>query len=123
MKYRRLKLQDAFREEISLIIQREIKDPGMGFVTVLDVKMTEDLKTAKVFCSVYGEGEEKGKTMEALKRSKGYIKFLLGKRVRLKYMPDITFSLDTTYDKIAAIEAILKKESRASEEEDRASED
>lgn len=111
MRYRKLRIQDQLREEISLIIQREIKDPGVGFVTILDVKMTDDLKIAKVYCSVYGEEGDKKKTMEALQRSKGYIKFLLGKRVQLKYMPDLTFVLDTTFDKVARIEEILKKDS------------
>ena len=48
MKYRRFRLQDQIREEISSIIQQEIKDPGIGFITILEVRMTEDLKYAKV---------------------------------------------------------------------------
>lgn len=102
------------REEISLILQREIKDPGIGFVTILEVKMTDDLKNAKVYCSVFGEDEEKKKTLEALQRSKGYIKFLLGKRIQLKYMPDLTFTLDNTFDTIARIEEILRKDTHVS---------
>ena len=73
MRYRKLRLQDQLREEISFIIQREIKDPRVGFVTILEVKMSNDLKIAKVYCSVYGEDEDKKKTIEALQRSKGYI--------------------------------------------------
>jgi ribosome-binding factor A len=111
MKYRRLRVQDLLREEISSIIQRDVKDPGLGlgFVTILEVKMTEDLKTAKVFFSIYGTEEEKKKTMEALNRSRGYIKFLLGKRIKLRYTPDLYFSLDDTYEKISKIEEILEK--------------
>jgi ribosome-binding factor A len=115
MKYRKLRIQDQLREEISLIIQREIKDPGIGFVTILEVKMTDDLKIAKVYCSVYGE-EDKKKTIDALQRSKGYIKFLLGKRVQLKYMPDLTFILDTTYEKVARIEELLRKDANVQED-------
>ncbi|MCX5798656.1 MAG: 30S ribosome-binding factor RbfA [Proteobacteria bacterium] len=110
MRYRRLRVQDLLQEEISSIIQRDIKDPGLGFITILEVKMTEDLKTAKVVCSVYGEHEEKEKTMKALNRSKGYIKFLLGQRIKLRLMPEINFILDNSYEKIARIEEILKKE-------------
>ncbi len=113
MRYRKLKVQDFLREEISLIIQREIRDPGMGFVTILGVKMSEDLKLAKVFLSIYGDEEAKKNTLEALKRSKGYIKFLLGKRVNLRYMPEINFVLDDTYEKAARIEEILKRETHA----------
>lgn len=110
MKYRRLKLQDLLREEISSMILRDIKDPGFGLITILDVKMTEDLKYAKVFYSVYGSDEEKEKTAKALKRSRGYIKFLLGERLKLRSMPDISFVIDDSYEKIARIEEILKKE-------------
>ncbi len=102
-------MQDQIREEISSIIQQEIKDPGIGFITVLEVKMTEDLKHAKVLYSVYGSEEEKEKTMEALKRARGFIKHLLGGRVQLRYTPDLTFALDTEQEKFARIDALLQK--------------
>jgi ribosome-binding factor A len=101
-------MQDLFREEISAIIQREISDPGFGFITVLDVKLSEDLKYAKILYSVYGSDEEKQKTTEALKRARGYIKHLLGKRVQLRLMPEITWEIDTQQDKIERIEEILE---------------
>jgi ribosome-binding factor A len=110
MKYRKLRVQDLFREEISLIIQREVRDPGMGFVTILDVRMSDDLKIAKVLLSIYGSEEEKQNTLEALKRSKGYIKLLLGQRVKMRAMPELRFILDDTFEKAARIEEILKKE-------------
>ncbi|HOJ42710.1 MAG TPA: 30S ribosome-binding factor RbfA, partial [Syntrophorhabdaceae bacterium] len=78
MRYRRLRVQDQLREEMSQIIFKDIKDPGLGFVTIMEVKLTEDLKIAKVFCSIYGDEAEKAKSMAALNRSKGYIRFLLG---------------------------------------------
>lgn len=110
MRYRRLRIQDLLRDEISLIIQRDLRDPGVGFVTILDVKVSEDLKIAKVMCSIYGNDEEKKKTLQALKRSRGYVKFLLGQRIKLRYMPDINFVLDDVYEKALRIEEILKKE-------------
>lgn len=116
MRYRRFKLQDLLREEISLIIQRDLKDPGLGMVTIVDVRVTEDLRSARILYSVYGDKEEKEKTNEAIKRSKGYIKYLLGQRIKLKYMPDIHFVTDDTYDHIEKIEGILKKVSHVSED-------
>jgi len=104
------------REEIASILQKDMKDPGIGFTTILEVKMSEDLKHAKVFCSVYGDDKKKEKTMEALRRSRGYIKFLLGQRITIKYMPDITFVLDNTQEKVARIEDILKKVAHAPED-------
>ena len=109
MRYRRFRLQDQFREEISSIIQQEIKDPGIGFITVLDVKLTEDLKHAKVLYSVYGSKEEIEKTTEALGRAKGYIKHLLGSRVKLRFIPELTFVFDTEQEKRARIDELLEK--------------
>ncbi len=109
MKYRRFRLQDLLREEISAIIQQEMKDPGIGFITILEVKLTEDLKYGKVNYSVYGSEEEKRKTVEALRRAKGYIKHVLGTRVKLKFMPELTFVLDTGQEKLDRIEELLKK--------------
>ena len=116
MKYRKERMQDFLREEISLIIQQEIKDPGLGFITVIDVRMTEDLKYAKVYYSVFGSEEEKERTAQALKRATSYIKHLLGDKVRMKYMPDITFVYDTDQEKAARIDAILKQVGNAREE-------
>jgi ribosome-binding factor A len=116
MKYRRERVQDFLREEISLIIQQEIKDPGLGFITVIDVKMTDDLKFAKVYYSVFGSEEEKERTAQALKRATNYIKHLLGDKVRMKYMPDIAFVYDTDQEKFARIDAILKQVGNVSED-------
>ena len=111
MRYRRLRVQDLLREEISLIIQRDLQDPGLGFVTIVEVKVSEDLKSAKVYASIYGSEEEQKNTLEALRRSKGYIKFLLGKRVTLRYIPDLTFLLDDTMERVQRMEEIFRKES------------
>jgi ribosome-binding factor A len=116
-------LQDQLREEISAIIQQEIKDPGIGFITILDVKMTEDLKYAKILYSVYGSEEEKHKTVEALRRAKGYIKHLLGTRIKLRYTPELTFVFDTEQEKHARIDELLKKVESESERMDGVSED
>lgn len=116
MKYRRQRVQDFLREEISMIIQQEIKDPGLGFITIIDVKMTEDLKYAKVYYSVYGSDEEKERSAQALKRATSYIKHLLGDRVRMKFMPEITFVYDTEQEKAARIDEILKKASDVSKD-------
>jgi len=117
MRYRRLRVQDQLREEISLIIQREIRDPGLGFITIIDVQMSEDLKIAKVYFSIYGNDEEKKRTLEALKRSKGYIKFLLGKRVKLRYMPELYFMLDNSLEKVQRMEEVFKREADDGEDQ------
>lgn len=117
MRYRKFRIEDQLQEEISLIIQRELRDPGIGFVTIVEVKMSDDLRVAKVYYSVYGSEDDWKRTEEALERSKGYIKFLLGKRIRIKYMPELTFHPDRSYEKILKIEAILDRKREREDKE------
>lgn len=118
MRFRRLRVQDLLKEEISSILFQDIKDPGlgMGMITILEVKMTEDLKIARVYYSVYGSEEMREKARETLNRSKNYVKHLIGERIKLKYTPDIEFFYDDRFDKIARIEEILKKDRNARED-------
>jgi ribosome-binding factor A len=109
MAYRRLRVQDLIRDEVSLIFLRDIRDPDIGLVTVLGVEMTEDLRHAKIVCSIFGGKEEKEKALRALRRSKGYVKFLLGKRIRIKYMPEIEFVLDDSFERLRRIEELLER--------------
>ncbi len=74
------------------------------------------MKYAKVYYSVYGSDEEKEETAQALKRATSYIKHLLGEKVRMKYMPEITFIYDTEQEKAARIDAILKQVGSGPEE-------
>ena len=117
MRYRKERMQDLLREEISTIIQQDIKDPGLGFITVVEIRMTADLKHAKVYYTVYGTDEEKEKTAVALKRARNYVKHLIGERIRLKYVPDLTFVFDTDQERAARIDEILKKVSHVSEDQ------
>lgn len=116
MRYRRLRLQDLLREEISSIIHKDLKDPGFGLITIVDVRVSEDLRTAKIFYSVYGDEKEKGKTNDAIKRSRGYIKHLLVQRMKLKIMPDIHFVIDDTYEHMEKIGEIFKRISHVPED-------
>lgn len=115
MRYRKERVQDLLREEISAILFQDIKDPGIGFVTIMEVKMSDDLKIARVHYSVFGNDEAKEKTFHALKRSRKYVKFLVGQRVKLKYIPDIEFIYDDRLDKMARIDELLKKDDHVGE--------
>lgn len=115
MRYRRERVEDLLREEISSILFREIRDPGLGFVTILEVKLTADFRNAKIMYSVYGDDTVKESTDKVLKRSAKYIKFLLGERVKLRSMPDLTFAYDDRFERLARIEEILKKDAHSRE--------
>jgi ribosome-binding factor A len=76
------------REEIADIIMRKVKNPHLGFVTVTDVELSEDLKIARVFVSVMSEGDQ-GATIEILNSARGLIRSEISKRVRVKFIPVI----------------------------------
>ncbi len=107
--YKRSKrVADLLREEISDIILKRLKDPRMGFVTVVDVSVTEDLKLARVYVSSLKE-EEREQTVQILKSAKNFIRQELGRRVKLKTIPDLEFFADTTIEYGSRIDKLLKE--------------
>ncbi len=96
------------REEIADIIMRRIKDPRLGFITVTDVELSEDLKIAKVFISVLKE-EDKQVTLEILNSAKGLIRSEVSKRVRVKFIPTLEFMIDKSIEHGNKIDRLLKE--------------
>ncbi len=92
------KLAELLKEEISEILLKEVKDPRIGFVSLTEVKVSGDLKHAKVFVSVYGEDEEKKETMKGLKEATGYIRKLVGDRITTYHTPEILFKYDDSIE-------------------------
>ena len=80
--------------EISDIIRTRLRDPRIGFITITEVEIANDLKTAKVYVSVLGEDKQKKQTLRALERARTLIQNELGQRVRLRYIPMLFFYLD-----------------------------
>lgn len=113
------RVAERIREEVSLIIQNRVKDPGMGVVTVTDVTVTPDLKTARVHYSVLGGDAERLAVRDALRRSKGFIRKELGRSMQLRYSPELAFIYDDTYEKGARIDRLLRE---VKTEEDRGEE-
>lgn len=98
---------EQIKKELSQIIQREIKDPRIGFVTVTGVEMSGDLQIAKVFVSIFGEEDEKKETLAALDKAKGYMRSEIGKRIRLRYIPELTFAIDESLEHSEHINKLL----------------
>ncbi len=93
------------KREIADILMRKIKDPRIGFVTVTDVDVAQDLKNAKVFVSVYGGDKEE--SLKGLKSATPFIRSELGKRIRLRSVPEILFRYDVTVEQGAHIMELL----------------
>lgn len=92
------KLQELIKQETGKMLLNDIKDPRIGFVTVTDVEMTGDLREAKIFVSVMGGAEQVKNSLEGLKSALGFIRREIGKRIRLRFTPEISFALDTSLD-------------------------
>jgi ribosome-binding factor A len=102
------KLGDLIREEVSQILIKELKDPRIGFATITKVHVSDDLREAKIYYSVFGDVREKVESYEGLQSAKGFIKRELGRRVRMKYMPEINFIFDDSLEYGSRIEELLR---------------
>lgn len=102
------RVAERIREEVSLILQNKVKDPGMGLVTVTDVTLTADLKSARIHYSVIGGEEERLSVRDALRRSKGFIRRELGQTLRMRFCPEVAFIFDNSFDRGARIDRLLK---------------
>jgi len=103
------RLGELILTEISDLLLRDIKDPRIGFVTFTRVQVSEDLRYAKVFASILGSEEEKARTLAGLTSAVGYIRRHLGRSVRLRYTPEVTFLLDESLEHVAKIAHLLRQ--------------
>jgi ribosome-binding factor A len=102
------RVSDLLREEIADIIIYRLKDPRIGFITVTGVDVTDDIKIARVYVSVFHD-EERKITLEILNAAKSFIRSELSKRLRMKFIPSIEFKLDTSIEYGNRIEKLLKE--------------
>lgn len=106
---RRERVREAIKKEASIIIHDELKDPRLGFVTITDVELTQDLRSAKIFFSVLGKEEEHKKTKEAIDSALGYIRMLIAQRLKLRFAPEIAFKEDRSAEYGSRIEEVLNE--------------
>ena len=109
------RVSDLIREEVADIIMYRLKDPRIGFITVTGADMTSDLKSAKVFVSILKD-EERELTLEILNSAKPFIRSILAKRLKMKFIPSIEFRLDTSIEYGYKIDKILKEIKREDED-------
>ncbi len=109
MTLRAEKLREFVKEEVSEIIQRELKDPRIGFVSITDVEVSADLRHARVFVSVLGDAEAKTKTMAGLNSARGFIRGELGKRMQVRYTPELHFRLDESIERGTRVVSLLRE--------------
>ncbi len=107
---------DAIKTAVAEILSQKIRDPRIGFVTVTGVKVTVDLREARIFVSVL-EGESQGeKVLKGLKSASGFIRGELGRRLQLRRVPELFFELDNSAERAAYLYDLLEKVKREDHE-------
>jgi len=101
------KIAGLIQKNVSEIIQFNLKDPKIGFITITDAQVTNDLSYAKIFVSFLGQNARKEAGMKALERSKGYIRSELSKRLSTRKVPELIFVLDDSLEKGNRIDRII----------------
>lgn len=98
---------EQIKKELSQLIQTELKDPRIGFLTVTGVEVTNDLSQAKIYLSVLGDEEQKANSLKALEKANGFLRSELGKRIRLRHTPELIFKFDESIAYGSHIEKLL----------------
>ena len=114
---RMMRLANQLQQEIALIIQRELKDPRLGFVTITRVELSKDLAYAKVFFSCLGDAQERVRDQAALDHAAGFIRGLIKKRLPLKITPTIQFLYDESIAESIALAETFEQLKRPSSTE------
>ena len=109
MSVRTEKVSSLIKERISEIFQHNFRMEEYGLMTVTEVRMSPDLKIAKVYVSIFGDPERKRKTLALLEIEKSFIRTELGRNLRLKFTPSIFIYLDESLDHAMHIESLLNK--------------
>ncbi|MDQ2811597.1 MAG: 30S ribosome-binding factor RbfA [Actinomycetota bacterium] len=103
------KLADRISQIVAEMLERRIKDPRLGFVTVTEARLTNDLREAKVFYTVYGSEQELADTAAALTSATGIIRSEVGRQTGLRHTPSLEFVADVLPDSAKRIEELVNK--------------
>ncbi|MDX9701716.1 MAG: 30S ribosome-binding factor RbfA [Candidatus Auribacterota bacterium] len=106
------RINSLVQQEVGYILQHDIKDARLGFVTVLRAEISKDLRNGRIFVGILDDPdnpERKQETIDILNKSAGYIQKMLGARIRLRYMPKLRFIFDDVVEHSIHIQKLLKQ--------------
>lgn len=106
------RIGDQMQRELSLLIQREIKDPRLGMVTITAVEVARDLSHAKVFITVMGKedsAEEVRRNLEILNEAAGFLRMQLGRSMKLRSVPQLHFTYDASIRRGVELSALIER--------------
>jgi ribosome-binding factor A len=110
------RLSERIAQIVAEMLERRIKDPRLGFVTITDTRVTGDLRDATIFYTVYGSDEDAAASAAALASATGVIRSEVGRQTGLKHTPSITFQRDTLPEGAKSIEDLVTKAMQADAE-------
>ena len=110
------KMADRIRVIVAETLERGVKDPRLGFVTVTDTRLTPDLREATVFYTVYGDDLARTETAAALESAKGLLRSEVGRRTGVKFTPTLEFVADVVPETAAHVEDLLRRAAEADAE-------
>jgi ribosome-binding factor A len=103
------RVADQLRVDLSELLAREVHDPGIGFLTITHVKVTPDLQVARVYYTTLGDEKARRETDRALGRATPFLRRQIGRRLRLKRVPELEFFFDEAVERGDRIERILQE--------------
>ena len=103
------RVADLIKQEISNILRREAGDPRIAHITVTDVRLTDDLRSARIYFVELGKDVLNPEVEKGLSKAKGFLKRELGKRLQLRYVPELSFFHDPSFAYGSRIERLLKE--------------
>jgi ribosome-binding factor A len=103
------RVADLIKQEISDILRREAGDPRIANITVTDVRLTDDLRSARVYVVELGKDRLSPEVEKGLSKARGFLKRELGKRLKLRYIPELAFFYDPSFEYGSRIEKLLKE--------------
>ena len=102
------RVSNKIQVAITELLSKKMQDPRMEMATVSAVKMSPDLRVADVYITVFGDKKRVREAMDGFKKSKGFIKKSIAPKLGLKYMPDLRFVRDDTFDKAARMDELIR---------------
>src|SRR5689334_18881437 len=100
---------DQIREEVSELLARHVKDPGIGFITLTHVKVSPDLQVARVFYTSLGDDKARKETAKALERATPFLRRQIAGRLRLRRAPELSFQFDESIARQQRIEELIEE--------------
>ena len=110
------RVAEEIREEVALILAR-LKDPRIGFVTLTRVSLTPDLRSAQVYVGVLGDDAQRRKTLLGLEQAAGFVRRELGRRIRMRHTPELSFYHDAGLEATDRVAKILREIEESEEPE------